>query len=108
MMPARAAAGVSKPTVRLAALYMPNGVHQNLWTPEGEGRDFKLSPTLQPLADLKDSILVPTNLWNEAVKDGSVHLPRCAGFLTCTRVTKTQGVDVSCNGISMDQIAAQK
>ena len=108
MMPSRASAGVSKPPVRLAALYMPNGVHQDLWTPQGVGRDFKLSPTLEPLADLKDSILVPTNLWNEAVKDGSVHLPRCAGFLTCTRVTKTQGVDISCNGISMDQMAAQK
>jgi hypothetical protein len=109
MMPARADTTTSsRPPVRLAALYMPNGVRQDMWTPDGEGRDFKLSPTLQPLADLRDGILVPTNLWNEAVKDGSVHLPRCAGFLTCTRVTKTQGVDISCNGISMDQVAAQK
>jgi hypothetical protein len=108
MMPVRASAAVSKPPVRLAALYMPNGVREDLWTPKGEGRDFTLSPTLQPLADLKDNIIVPTNLWNEAVKDGSVHLPRCAGFLTSTRVTKTQGLDISCNGISMDQIAAQK
>src|SRR5437764_2544110 len=106
MTPASAAA--SKPPVRLAALYMPNGVREDMWTPEGEGRDFKLSPTLEPLADLKDSIIVPTNLWNEVVKDGSVHLPRCAGFLTCTKITKTQGVDISCNGISMDQVAAQK
>jgi hypothetical protein len=108
MMPARAATPVPRPPVRLAALYMPNGVHEHMWTPEGQGRDFKLSPTLQPLEDLRDSILIPTNLWNEVVKDGSVHLPRCAGFLTCTRVTKTQGVDISCNGISMDQVAAQK
>jgi hypothetical protein len=106
MIPARAAAA-SKPPVRLAALYMPNGVREDKWTPEGEGSDFKLSSTLQPLADLKQSILVTTNLWNEVVKDGSVHLPRCAGFLTCTRVTKTQGVDISCNGISMDQVAAR-
>ena len=108
MTPARAATAAAKPPVRLAALYMPNGVREDMWTPEGEGGDFKLSPTLEPLADLKDSIIVPTNLWNEVVKDGSVHLPRCAGFLTCTRVTKTQGVDISCNGISMDQVAAQK
>jgi hypothetical protein len=108
MMPTRAAAAVSKPPVRLAALYMPNGVHPALWTPTGAGRDFTLSPTLTPLEDLTDNILIPTNLWNEAVKDGSVHLPRCAGFLTSTRVSKTQGLDISCNGISMDQIAAQK
>src|SRR5712671_6266121 len=103
MMPAARAATAAKPPVRLAALYMPNGVREDMWTPQGEGRDFKLSPTLEPLEDLKDSIIVPTNLWNEVVKDGSVHLPRCAGFLTSTKITKTQGVDISCNGISMDQ-----
>jgi hypothetical protein len=107
MMPARAENSASQAPVRLAALYMPNGVREDMWTPEGVGRDFKLSPTLEPLADLKGSIIVPTNLWNEAVKDGSVHLPRCAGFLTCTKVTKTQGIDISCNGVSMDQVAAQ-
>ena len=106
MMPTRLAAA-SAPPVRLAALYMPNGVREDQWTPAGEGGDFTLSSTLEPLAGLKDSILIPTNLWNEVVKDGSVHLPRCAGFLTCTRVTKTQGVDISCNGISMDQVAAR-
>jgi len=102
------ARAATKSPVRLAALYMPNGVREDMWTPQGEGTNFKLSPTLQPLEDLKENILIPTNLYNQAVKDGSVHLPRCAGFLTSTRITKTQGVDISCNGISMDQIAAQK
>jgi len=109
MIPSSArAAAIGKPPVRMAILYMPNGVHEGMWTPEGEGRNFNLSPSLEPLADLKDDVVVLTNLWNEIVKDGSVHLPRCAGFLTCTRITKTQGVDISCNGISMDQVAAQK
>ena len=109
MIPSSArAAAIGKPPVRMAILYMPNGVHEGMWTPEGEGRNFNLSPSLEPLADLKDDVIVLTNLWNEIVKDGSVHLPRCAGFLTCTRITKTQGVDISCNGISMDQVAAQK
>src|SRR5580765_1388360 len=103
---APAATTAAKAPVRLAALYMPNGVRQDMWTPQGEGRDFTLSRTLAPLEDLKDRILIPTHLYNEAVKDGSVHLPRCAGFLTSTRITKTQGVDISCNGISMDQLAA--
>ena len=30
---------------------MPNGVNPHKWTPEGEGREFQLSPTLEPLAD---------------------------------------------------------
>ena len=109
MIPSSARAATNgRPPVRMAVLYMPNGVHEGMWTPEGEGRNFNLSPSLEPLADLKDDVVVLTNLWNEIVKDGSVHLPRCAGFLTCTRITKTQGVDISCNGISMDQVAAQK
>ena len=42
---ARAAATATKPPVRMAALYMPNGVHPDRWTPAGEGRDFTFSPT---------------------------------------------------------------
>ena len=66
MAPARLSAATAKPRtpVRMAVLYMPNGVHPEMWTPEGEGADFKLSPTLEPLNDLKSEILVPTNLWN--------------------------------------------
>ena len=40
---------------------------------EGQGRDFKLSPTLEPLQDLKDQILVVSNLWNAAANTGDGH-----------------------------------
>ena len=52
---ARAASGETQPPVRIGVLYMPNGVHPDMWTPEGEGRDFKFSPTLEPLNDLKEN-----------------------------------------------------
>src|SRR5262249_17254621 len=104
---APAAPGKSRPPVRMAVLYMPNGVHPDMWTPEGEGSDFKLSPTLEPLSDLKNQIVVPTNLWNEATKGGEGHYVKVSGFLTCTTITKTQGVDLNCNGVSMDQVAAR-
>jgi hypothetical protein len=103
-----APAGGSKPPVRMAALYMPNGVHPDMWTPEGDKRDFKLSPTLSPLADLQDQLLVLTNLWNPGSVGGDGHYVKMSGWLTCTTVTKTLGVDVSCNGVSMDQLAVQK
>jgi hypothetical protein len=103
-----APAGGSKPPVRMAALYMPNGVHPDMWTPEGDKRDFKLSPTLSPLADLQDQLLVLTNLWNPGSVGGDGHYVKISGWLTCTTVTKTLGVDVSCNGVSMDQLAVQK
>ena len=97
-----------KPPLRLAALYMPNGTREDTWTPTETGRQFTLPPTLTPLDSLKDDILVLSNLWNANSKGGDGHYVKISGWLTCTTVTKTLGVDVSCNGISMDQLAAQK
>jgi hypothetical protein len=33
---------------------------------------------------------------------------KMSGFLTCTTVTKTLGVDLNCNGVSVDQVAARE
>lgn len=93
--------------VRMAMLYMPNGVNPNAWTPEGSGADFQLSPTLQPLAPLKDRIVVLRNLWNEASKGGDGHYVKEAAILTCRTIKKTPGADIG-NGVSMDQVAAQR
>ena len=97
-----------KAPVRLAALYMPNGTREDLWTPAKTGRDFELSPMLAPLKGLESELLVLTNLWNANSKGGDGHYVKVSGWLTSTTITKTLGVDVSCNGISMDQLAAQK
>jgi len=104
---APAAQPVSGAPVRMAVLYMPNGVHPNLWRPHGAGRNFTLAPTLAPLEDLKEEIIVLTNLWNEASKDNN-HYVKISGFLTSTRITRTAGIDLNCNGVSMDQVAAQR
>ncbi len=109
MIPARgmAASVIPKAPVRMAVLYMPNGVNTEAWAPQGAGRDFILSPTLAPLADLKDRIVVLGNLWNEQSKDGDGHYVKEAAILTCARIKKTQGADIG-NGVSMDQVAAQR
>ncbi len=91
---------------RLAVLYMPNGVNTAAWTPEGTGRDFKLSPTLAPLEDLKDRVTVVSNLWNANSKGGDGHYVKEAAILTCSTIKKTQGADLA-NATSMDQMAAQ-
>ena len=56
----------AKPPVRMAVLYMANGINPNTWTPKGTGRSFELSPTLAPLQKVKDDLLVFTELWNAA------------------------------------------
>jgi hypothetical protein len=109
MMPSSALAQSTAPKnpVRMAMLYMPNGVNIAHWYPQGVGRDFTLSPTLEPLADLKDQILVLSNLWNAGSKGGDGHYVKEAAILTCATIRKTPGVDIA-NAISMDQLAAQK
>ena len=110
--PARVRAGDgtddSSPPPRFAAIFVPNGVRDDMWTPQGEGRDFQLSPTLEPLHDLQDQLLVLTNLWNQASNVGDGHYVKTSGFLTCTTINKTLGIDLNCNGISLDQVAAQQ
>jgi hypothetical protein len=93
--------------IRFAALYMPNGVNVPAWTPQGQGSDFTLSPTLEPLADLKDRINIVSNLWNAGSKGGDGHYVKEAAILTCTTIKKTPGADIA-NGVSVDQLAAQK
>ncbi|MDG2381364.1 MAG: DUF1552 domain-containing protein [Pirellulaceae bacterium] len=102
----RGAAAQASP-IRMAALFMPNGVRADQWTPEGQGTEFQLSPTLEPLADLKKELLVLTNLWNQASDFGDGHYVKTSGFLTCTTINKSLGIDLNCNGVSMDQLAAR-
>src|SRR5262245_30429076 len=101
------AAETPRAPMRMAFLYVPNGVNMSAWVPEGTGRDFKLSQTLEPLKDFKNDILVLSNLWNEASKAGDGHYVKEAAILTCTTIKKTPGADLA-NGVSVDQLAAQK
>jgi len=101
-------AAASKSPVRMAVLYMPNGVNPRAWTPTGAGSEFELSPILSPLASLKSEILVFGELMNKESIEGDGHYVKVAPFLTGTHVTKTTGSDLRCGGVSMDQVVAQR
>lgn len=106
MLPKARAAVAAPGPKRFAALFMPNGVHPFEWTPSGQGRDFELSTSLRPLQSHRDQILVLTNLWNQASDFGDGHYVKTSGFLTCTTISKSLGIDLNCNGISLDQVMA--
>ena len=101
-------APVAKAPVRMAVLYMPNGVLPDMWTPTAQGVDYTLTPSLEPLSELRSEVSVLTNLWNQSAKGGDGHYVKTSGFLTCSTPNKTLGVDININGVSMDQVAAQK
>ena len=102
-----AAPAAAAPPVRLAALYMPNGVNVDHWTPKEAGRGFALTPTLEPLAPFKNQLNVFSNFWNANSKGGDGHYVKEAAILTCATIKKTPGADIA-NGISLDQQAALK
>nr|WKN36516.1 DUF1552 domain-containing protein [Tunicatimonas sp. TK19036] len=103
-----AAATRSYPT-RSAFMFMPNGVHPNLWTPGTWGKNFELSPILQPLANVKDDLLVLNELMNQAsIFDGADgHYAKTASFLTSLPIYKTTGDNIHSGGISVDQLIAK-
>ena len=99
----------ARPVRRLGVVYHPNGVIYENWLPEGVGRDFTLSPTLEPLAPFKERLVVVTGLSShqaEALGDGGGDHSRASGtYLTGVHVKKSDSVVG--NGMSMDQIAAK-
>lgn len=97
--------------LRMAAIFMPNGVHWPDWTPQGLGKDYKLSRTLEPLQKVRDDVLVLSNLALDNAKpkgDGpGDHARSAAAFLTGAHPFKTSGSNIKL-GVSMDQVAARE
>src|SRR5688572_1481268 len=52
-------------TLRLGAIYAPNGMNMAHWTPAAEGRAFELTSILEPLAPYRDHVLVLSGLSNK-------------------------------------------
>lgn len=102
---------------RISFVYMPNGVAMNFsginyWTPKGTGREMELSPILEPLRRHRDRLTVVSGLAHpeaEAGADGANgdHTRATSSWLTGVHPKRTEGADIR-NGISADQIAAQK
>lgn len=92
---------------RLVFVYAPNGMHMPSWTPPQTGTNWS-SPILDELHDMKAHALVVSGLRNLPGRpDGAGdHGAGTGAFLTCRKVTKTEGDDIRA-GVSVDQVAAQ-
>ena len=107
VLPATTATGAP---LRTAYIYFPNGAIPAAWWPTGEGKDYVLNKTMEPLAPLKDKIQVFGGLGdvsaNGGPDGGGDHARANATFLSGVRIKKTGGADFRA-GISADQIMAQ-
>ena len=109
MSPALAA--TAKAPVRLAFLYVPNGIHTATWNVEQDGPlGAELPRALAPLAAFREDMIQLGNLTHNsgrALLDGPGDHARCSGsYLTGIQVRKSM-VDVQ-SSISCDQIIAQQ
>lgn len=96
---------------RLCFLYVPNGKNMADWTPKAEGKNFDLPAILEPLAGVKDDMLVLTGLTADKARPhgdgGGDHARALAAFLTGCQPRKTDGTDIRA-GVSADQVAAAR
>jgi hypothetical protein len=104
----------AKRPIRMAFMQTPNGIMnlKNEWTPLKEGADWEMTRTLEPLAPVRNNLVVLSGLDQQqaAGRDGEVggdHPRACTAWLTGTHAKMTSGADLRA-GISADQIAAKE
>jgi hypothetical protein len=82
-----------------------NGIAERYWIPTRVGPDYDITPSLTPIARLRDDLLVLSGLDNAAVggSGGDGHASSMSALMTCTRYTGRGP-----GGPSVDQILARK
>ncbi|MCA9258511.1 MAG: DUF1552 domain-containing protein [Planctomycetales bacterium] len=90
---------------RLGFVYMPMGCDVTRWTPPNEGALTQLSPTLEPLATVKDQVTIVSNLELRNAYPGT-HATSNASFLSAAKAKRTESTDYYL-GTTVDQLAAQ-
>jgi hypothetical protein len=108
------------PKTRFAAIEMVHGAagstkigqRKHFWSPEKEGSDFEITPTLKSLEPYRDylTIVSDTDLRNamslSPAEEGADHTRSSAVFLTAAHPKMTEGSDIRL-GTSVDQLYAQ-
>jgi hypothetical protein len=107
MVPAFARAADTQTPVRMAFLYVPNGIVMKNWTPATEGSGFEFRRILKAVEPFRDDLLVLTGLAHrQGEGTAGDHARAAATFLTGVCPKKTTSADIEV-GISVDQVAAQ-
>jgi hypothetical protein len=102
----------ANPINRFGAVYVPNGMIMEQWTPAAEGRTFEIMSTMSPLMPFRDQLIVVSGLNSippplKAGEGAGVHARASTRFLTDVPAKTTEGADLEA-GISVDQIVAKE
>ncbi len=97
--------------VRMAFVFVPNGMSMDQWRPSATGVLSELPTLLKPLERVRGSVTMLSGLAQHGADnqgDGpGDHARSAAAWLTGVHPLKTAGANIH-NGISVDQVAAQK
>ena len=97
--------------LRSAFVFFPNGAIPQSWKPTGTGPDFTFGPTMEPLEEFREDLLLFTGLAQHHARangDGpGDHARNASAFLTGAQPRKTSGSDIFV-GVSIDQAMASR
>src|SRR5437764_7466468 len=97
--------------VRMAFVYVPNGINMARWTPKETGTGYTMTPLLETLKDFRNDFSVLSGLTCDKARpngDGpGDHARAMSSFLTGRQARKTTGANIKV-GVSVDQLAAQR
>ncbi len=99
---------LAEPPLRMAFMFLPNGVRPDHWTPAGDGEEYEITPHLKPLEGSKQDFLLLENLWNKNTVGRNGHWPKVPAWLSGGYVERTSGDDLDSGGTTIDQFAAQQ
>jgi len=110
LVPAAMAKSLEQRPKRMTVFYSPNGVRMQRYTPATAGKNYAMTPILNPLEKVRDKFSVISGLAHyQASAFGAPpagHGRSCPAFLTGVHAKATEGADIQC-GISADQVAAR-
>jgi hypothetical protein len=96
--------------LRMAYLYIPNGVNLEHWRPNGTTASYKMGSTFEPMERHRKDFQIFTGFEQQFAAAGGDgpgdHARGTATFLTSARARKTAGSDINL-GVSIDQVAAR-
>jgi hypothetical protein len=96
----------ARPHRRAAFIYIPNGVLQDVWRPRQTGANYVLPPSLEPLAKVRQKVLVVSGLDRTYVSGTGVHAQCGSCWLTSSPPTEALDGGFPTNA-TLDQVLAR-
>jgi hypothetical protein len=91
---------------RLAFVGFPHGAVMSKWSPEQAGRDYEMSPILEPLAPFREYLTIVSGLRNKPAESPEPHAFIERTWLSCVS-PKEAGVIGPEAGVTADQFAVR-